>query len=219
MTGGPFPIHEADLNNYFNSVVPYLINNQPRLGFSDIRAGAITAALADWQAVFLPAKNPATRTTTITQQKNAARDALKTLLRDTYKDIPKSTLSPADRATLRLPERATSYRRAAKPQSAPIGSVRTLNRWEHRVYFRDSGSSGSKARPEGMRGCQVWMKPGSPPQSEKDLHYQGTATRSPFTVHFESGDAGKQAYYWLRWENSRGECGPWSEALDATVTG
>ncbi|MEK6257559.1 MAG: hypothetical protein AABP62_02975 [Planctomycetota bacterium] len=27
------------------------------------------------------------------------------------------------------------------------------------------------------------------------------------------------AYYWLRWENTKGETGPWSAMVSATITG
>jgi len=30
-------------------------------------------------------------------------------------------------------------------------------------------------------------------------------------------DAGKTAYYALRWENTRGETGPWSDVVSATI--
>ena len=34
---------------------------------------------------------------------------------------------------------------------------------------------------------------------------------------FDGADGGKQAHYMLRWVNTRGETGPWSETATATI--
>ena len=70
-----------------------------------------------------------------------------------------------------------------------------------------------------MHGCQVWLKVGTPAVDPDELKFAGTATASPFEIKFKGEDAGKNVYYWLRWENTRGETGPWSDAVMATVTG
>jgi len=41
----------------------------------------------------------------------------------------------------------------------------------------------------------------------------------PPVAQFDPADAGKTAYYWLRWENTKGEIGPWSAVASATITG
>ena len=64
------------------------------------------------------------------------------------------------------------------------------------------------------------MKVGTtPPASESDLHFLATDTRTPYVAQFDPANAGKTAYYWLRWENNKGETGPWSALVSATVTG
>ena len=71
-----------------------------------------------------------------------------------------------------------------------------------------------------MRGCQIWLKIGTtPPANQSELHYEATDTKTPQDVHFEVSDVGKTAYYWLRWENTKGETGPWSAMVSATITG
>jgi hypothetical protein len=34
---------------------------------------------------------------------------------------------------------------------------------------------------------------------------------------FSGGDGGKNAHYILRWVNTRGQKGPWSEVVSATI--
>jgi hypothetical protein len=42
---------------------------------------------------------------------------------------------------------------------------------------------------------------------------------SPYVAEFEGRDAGKTAYYVLRWVTTRGEKGLWSETVAATIAG
>jgi predicted phage tail protein len=38
-------------------------------------------------------------------------------------------------------------------------------------------------------------------------------------AQYTGAQAGQMAYYWLRWVNTRGEKGPWSEPVSATIAG
>jgi len=42
-------------------------------------------------------------------------------------------------------------------------------------------------------------------------------TRTPYTLDFDGPDGGKNAHYMLRWVNTKGEKGPWSETATATI--
>lgn len=59
----------------------------------------------------------------------------------------------------------------------------------------------------------------APPASASELHYLATDTRTSYVAQFDPADADKTAYYWLRWENTKGETGPWSAVVSATITG
>ena len=50
------------------------------------------------------------------------------------------------------------------------------------------------------------------------MHYLALDTRTPYTVEFEATDAGKTAYYMLRWISTRAETGPWSATVSGTIT-
>jgi hypothetical protein len=90
-------------------------------------------------------------------------------------------------------------------------------RLEHTISFTDQ--DGSVAKPDGVRGCQIWFKIGEPAIDPSELSYMTTDTASPFTYQYNGVNAGKTVYYWLRWENTRGETGPWSDVVMATITG
>jgi len=214
----PFPSKEADLNNYFILVVAYLIavTNKTRLLVSAANETKLIAQLATWNTTYALTTNVNTRTKTATDNKDIAREDLMTTIRMVYADIPNSALTTADRNTLNLPEPNYSRTAARVPNTKPIAQVDTSNRLVHEVSF--TNEDGSAAKPAGVHGCQIWMKIGTAAVDPDELKYVGTPTSSTYEVSFKGEDAGKNVYYWLRWENTRGETGPWSDAVMATIT-
>jgi hypothetical protein len=213
----PFPSKEADLNTYFQAVVAYLILNKVRLLLSAANQALLTAQLTAWNAVYPASQNTNTRTKSIVQNKDIAKDILMSTLRLVYADIPNSVLTVEDRNTLNVAERSTARTPAPVPTTKPIGQIDTSMRLEHTISFTDQ--DGSTAKPDGVRGCQIWFKIGEPAIDPSELAYMTTDTASPFTYQFNGVNAGKTVYYWLRWENTRGETGPWSDVVMATITG
>jgi hypothetical protein len=214
---GPFPSKEADFNLYVQTVVPYLVTNKARLLVSATNVTNVTAQLSTWNAVFPASQNRNTRTQSIIDNKDNAKAAIMATLRTIFADIPASALTVEDRNTLNIAKKSTSRTPPAVPNTKPIAKVDTSRRLEHTISFTDE--DGSAAKPSSVRGCQIWFKIGDPAIDPSELSYIATDTASPYTYHFNGENAGKNVYYWLRWENSRGEVGPWSDAVMATVTG
>lgn len=90
------------------------------------------------------------------------------------------------------------------------------NRLEQVIHFFDEATPNSKAKPAGVRACELWCKiGGAPPVDASELLYLATDTKSPYIAHFEGATAGQTVHYWLRWVNTRNEPGPWSETISA----
>jgi hypothetical protein len=107
----------------------------------------------------------------------------------------------------------------SRPAAVPSKRERFRSRIQP-IHFADATTPTSKAKPAGVRGCQVWLKIGTtPPASVSELNDLATDTRTPSVAQFAAADAGKTADYWLRWENTKGETGPWSAAVSATIAG
>jgi len=58
---------------------------------------------------------------------------------------------------------------------------------------------------------------GPPPVDPGELEFLGVDRRASYTRDYAGAQGGKAAHDMLRWVNSRGETGPWSEAATATT--
>jgi len=68
--------------------------------------------------------------------------------------------------------------------------------------------------------CEIWAKVGAPaPTDASQLTYLGNASKSPQMEEYTGAQAGQMVWYWLRWVNTRGDKGPWSEPASATIAG
>jgi hypothetical protein len=175
-----------------------------------------------WTAAFAKASNKQNRTSADVQAKNDARDEYQNLLRKFNAQwISNNTKVPdSERQRMGLTVRSESRSLAPVPSTRPVGTIDFGTRLRHSIRFSDEQSPTSRAKPDGVHGCEIWMKlGGEPPKSAKELQFKGVCTRSPFEIEFEGTDGGQTAYFWLRWVNTRGEQGPWSSPLSAMVVG
>ncbi|WP_432670919.1 hypothetical protein [Flavobacterium sp. SM2513] len=216
-TRKPFPSKESELNTYFKLVVAYLTLHINRLHVSETNKTLINELYNEWFILYPLSKNLYERTTMIVTNKNRVRDSLMNTLRKVFADIPKSELTLQDRLTLHLPERKSNRSAPVIPTTHPLGHIFTGNLYQHTIFFTDE--NGSHAKPKRVRGCQIWCKIGEPITDLKDTTFLGTCSAPPFLHKFALSDAGKTVHYRLRWENTRGEAGPWSPVVRATVNG
>jgi hypothetical protein len=213
----PFPSKEADFNVYVQAAVPYLTSNKERLLISDDNLTSLTNNSNAWNLIFPASQNTNTRTKTIVENKDSAKVDLMGIMRKIFADIPQSALTTEDRNTLNLPLRDTTRTPAPVPDTRPAGQVDTSQRLRHKISFVNQDNN--HAKPEGVRGCQIWYTIGEPVTDLDELKFMALDTASPYIKDFSVEHAGKMVYYWLRWENTRGEVGPWSEVITATITG
>ena len=77
------------------------------------------------------------------------------------------------------------------------------------------------AKPDGVEAAEVWLKivpAGGPvPANPSDFTFAGPATQTRIKREFNADDAGKTAFYRLRWINARGEVGDWGPKVAATI--
>lgn len=176
----------------------------------------------NWAAAFVKASNRQNRTSADVQAKDDARGKYEKSLRSFVAQwlANNTRVANSDRERMGLTIKSASRTPVAVPVSCPVGQVDFSTRLQHLIHFSDEDSPRSKAKPAGVHGCEIWMKiDGIAPVDASELSYVGTNTSSPHAMNFEGKYAGKTAFYWLRWVNTRGEHGPWSSTVSAMVVG
>ncbi len=156
---------------------------------------------------------------TAAEKKNAVRTKLETDIRGAAKKINGTPgVDNALRVSAGLKAHATTRTPVAVPSTKPIGRTEPDSHYTIALHIADELTPKRAARPAGARLCQVWMHVGDPaPADPTGFAFVRNVTRTPYLDVHPAADAGKSVYYLLRWENSKGEPGPWSDVVTAKV--
>jgi hypothetical protein len=178
----------------------------------------VSPAKEEWVSAWANCQDPAQRTLYITFLKNEKRKAYEKLLRILVKMLKSSPLvTDDDRRSMGIEIRDASWTPVKPPKTYPEFTVDSSMIRCLRISFRDLGSK-SKAKPYGVHGAEIrWAILDKPPVLVEELVHSNFDTHSPFELTFTDHERGKSVYFCLRWENTRGEKGPWSEIVMAIV--
>lgn len=103
------------------------------------------------------------------QRKDDERTAQEKLVRPFVARLQSSTtVTDAQRHALGVTVRSTSRAAAPTPESRPIATIDTSMRLRHTISFMDENTPGSRAKPAGVRGCEIWVKIGEPSPAGPD---------------------------------------------------
>jgi hypothetical protein len=181
----------------------------------------VTNALAAFQAAYDANIVAQADAESARQDKDTTRNALEAVMRPMIGRMQNSAeVDDAERESLGIRVYDTTRTPVNAPATRPVGQVDTAQRFKHTVTFRDELTPTSMAKPVGVRACQLFVKVGgAAPVDASECTYIATDTKSPYTYTFEGEDANQIAHWMLRWESTRGETGPWSETISATIPG
>ena len=191
-------------------------------GFNKDELTNLKKALDTWNGLYPAHVKAQAAAEGARQAKDAARVALEKEVRPVTNFVqgyPKTT--DADRAEIGITVRDTSKTPSPTPTTRPLVTVDPAARLTHELRLVDEGSPTRRGKPEGVAGAEVWVKlidAGQPaPTDPNALSFLTMTTRPTLRTDFRAADGGKTAVYMLRWVNTRGEKGPWSEVTTATV--
>ena len=171
-----------------------------------------------WVAAWGKCQNPAARTPVITFEKNEARNNYEPLLRQLVKVLQSSpAVSNDDLRRMDIAIPSSGHTPAPVPVTYPTAVVDSSMIRRLTINFRDSSGT-STAKPKGVHGAEIkWGILTTMPNDPENLPNSSFDTRTPFTLEFSNTERGKTVYFCLRWENTVGAKGPWSEIEAAIV--
>lgn len=217
-----FPRPDADFAAYMINYVGAVKKWWDTQGLNVDDLKPLEEALAMWNTNFPAHIAAQQRAEAARQSKDAARRTLEAAARPITNFIqgyPATT--DADRSTIGITVRDSGGTPAPTPTTRPLTLVQSGQRLTHTLRLTDESTPTRRARPKGVLGAEVWVKlvnPDEPaPTDPAALAFLTMATKPTIRADFRAGDGGKTAVYMLRWVNTQGEKGPWSEVTTATV--
>jgi hypothetical protein len=213
------PRKEADFYAWVVTFFSYLIVNLQRFGIAESVIAPLVSLRDDFEAKYATALAPATRTKAAVLAKNNAIKVLKEALRAFIREYLtfNHLVTDEDRDNLGLRVHKKSRKPVPDPTTYPIFTIDSSIIRVLLIVFRDAMSEG-RAKPFGVHGAEIkWGFSETAIINPDDLPYSAFDTRSPFRFEFRGEDRGKTVWFCLRWENTRGVKGPWSEIVSAIV--
>jgi hypothetical protein len=176
---------------------------------------AFTNALADW-------RDEPMRTTTITAVMLETEKKFIPIYRELYNGWLRSNplVTDEDLVFMGLPKHMSNERRPAPiPTTWPAAFPNTATQRRIKIDFDDSSGPRKKAKPAGTHGAEIRWAIFDGPQEVtlEELIHSSFDTRTPFFLDFKEEERGKVFYFTMRWENTRGEKGPFSPIQEAII--
>jgi len=215
------PPKDADLALWAQNFSDLITANPATYGLLPADAVAIAASNATWQAAFIVATNPATRTTVTIAAKNAAKVAFIALARTYGSQIRINPgVTNADKLDLGLNLPNNSPSPIPPPVTWPILALPSAGPGLHEVRYADSSSPASRAKPPLVVQLQLFRGVAVAAIVDPALtSFLAGVTKNPYQSTFsDPADTGKVATYFGRWLNRNGQVGPWSAPVDMVVT-
>ena len=216
------PRSDPDFNIFQANLITIITPNVTAWGILAADLTALTPFQTAWATAFNKANNKTNRTSADIQAKDDTRKiyekAMRNFLAQWITRNPRVPDSERERIGLNIRDTNPTRSFNVEESSSPIGKIDFSIRMQHTINFVDSNSPRSKAKPNGIHGCEIWTKlGGEAPVNASELIFVATDTRTPYVLHYTGTDGGKIAYYWLRWVSNTGICGPWGAPVSAAV--
>jgi hypothetical protein len=181
---------------------------------------ALGALYNDFEEKYNIAENETTRNKLTVAAKNAALKKLKAGIRQMTKEYIISNHLVTDEQLLQLglPIHDKKPTPVPTPTSRVVAEAKVIGPGEIDFHIRDEGAGKSLAKPHGVTGCEGgFLISDTEPANWDDLVHSVYTTTSVLKLQFPNDQRGKRLWIAFRWENTRGEKGPWCEIMNVII--
>lgn len=213
------PPKDADLAVWANNFAALITAAPATYGLTAGDASTIQGFVDDFQAALTIALNPATKTAPTVAAKDGAKAAMLEICRLYAQQVRNNIgVSDADKVSLGLTIPDHTPTPIPAPSSNPILGLVGAQPGQQTLRYADSATPDKRGKPFGVLGLQVFVAVGvTAAVSPDDARFKSFVTRQPYGVNFTSGEAGKVATYFARWQSRTGLIGPWSAPVSMIV--
>lgn len=213
------PTTDADFNTWQANLLDYLNANLTAFGLEHADIAPLETAQTEWVTTYSAQVAAQAAAQGASQAKQLAHNNYVQMLRALVQRLQSHpAMTDRHRANLGVHIRETGRTPVSAPQTRPVATIDTSQRLQHTINFSDETTPSRRAKPEGMMGCEIWVKVGDGvPVDPSELKYLAMDTATPYIATYDGAVGGKLAHYMLRWVSRRGEHGPWSQTVSATI--
>ncbi len=214
------PQSDANFDAWLDTFIAELKNLQGALGLAPATVNAIEASHTQLKTHLANINALKAQLAAETEAKNTLVESLTESVRALVRTLQaNSLLTDADRARLGVTVPDTTPTPAPVPTTHPIAQIDVSQPLRHTGTVRDEATPNRRAKPKGVHGVEVhYQVGGAEPTDPQQMLTLGIFPNSTFVKDYPLADAGKLVFYYLRWINKRGQPGPWSELVSATIT-
>ncbi|MDR0537776.1 MAG: hypothetical protein LBH04_07040 [Tannerellaceae bacterium] len=176
-------------------------------------------SLTDFSNAVQAWKDPELRTQRAIAALADARGKFEPHYRQLYKLIKASPLiTKDDLSAMGLPWQDNI--RTLKPITQKIAEIKVGHPSVGVVEIRFRGENKAKwGKEDGVHGAEIaWAILSQAPTDWHELIHSSFDTASPYLLSFPGEDLGKTLYFAIRWENGRGDKGPWSAIQKVVIS-
>ncbi|MFT3765276.1 MAG: hypothetical protein QM820_07135 [Minicystis sp.] len=213
------PQGDDEFHHLQDQFVGAVSKDPDKYGVTAADATALQDAQAAWQQAYPEHKKAQAEAQTKTQKKDAARKQLEERIRGAARKISgTSSVTNELRVAAGLSPRTATRSAKGAPTTRPVGRIDVQPHRTLVIHFADEETPTRAAKPADVHGCEIWSFIGdAPPADPSQYSFLGLDTRTPYTDVHDAEDAGKTAHYLLRWQNRKGEPGPWGHVISIKI--
>lgn len=188
-------------------------------GLTAPQAAAYATLDDDYQAAYIAATDPSTRTPVTVAAKDTAKFAAIALARE-LAQIVKADPDTTDEQLTELGITVNKFPATPvpTPTTFPLLDFLAATPGQHKLQYRDSDTPTTKAKPPGAVGMEVWVSIGtSVAPTPSGAAYNQRVTKSPFLINYTEDDRGKISTIFGRWVTQTDKVGPWSDGVSFEI--
>lgn len=217
--GSYLPNKEDQFAAFVHNFVNQLTQHPDRYHIGTERVDRVTSLMNLWDTTVTDAVAARDAARAATLRKDQSRYSLEEVVRELSRIIQADPdVTDEDRELAGLPVRKTTRTPVPPPKTVPTGTVIGTERLQQTLTYSDASTPTRRARPDGVTGCEVWVAVAEvAPTNPADYRFVVLSTRTPEVVTFAPEEGGRTAHYLLRWVNGKGQQGPLSAPISATI--
>lgn len=182
-------------------------------------ATIVAAQYTAWHAAFLAAVTPATRTPVTVAAKDTSRATTTAIVRPYAQLISKnSAVSDANKVSIGVNPNSSIPTPVPPPSAIPVLGLDSSVPGVQSLRYTNPAAPTSRAKPDGTISLQLFRSAAVVLPTDPLLGiFLGAFTKLPVIATNDPSMSGKLARYWARWQNRKGDVGPWSDPLDVVL--